>query len=503
MTADDSPLEFDSEGPDKRAIAVTNAETRLLDAVKDGEFAVISGAPKPDQTDGWQDDHTVRAAFLRHLCLHPDRYEIDPRGVQLIGARITGTLDLEAATLHRPLWITDSRFESAPNLRDATTRTFSLQDCHLPGLLADRLTVTGTLRFDRSTFSGGVRLGGATLSSSLDCTKATFDNADGFAFIANGLTCGGNVIFDNVIATGETHLLAAKITGDLDCEQATFNHPDGGAFSAERMSVQGRFYWRALARPPQGTVNFMHARVGDFVDDGSGWPKAGQVYIDGFQYESLGGDTTVRGRCKWLNRMPPTQDGKPAFWPQPYEQLVKVLRTAGHEHDARRIAMAKQDAYRTHLRARAMCKVDGHYIPGEQHVLLRLWLLFAKFTVGYGYMPWRALYGIAAVIVLGACVFGYADNAHYMHVAKERVYMDADFKNSQTLPAQYPRFNALVFSIDTMIPFVDLHQENYWLPKSDGFWGGLLRLYFWLHIVSGWILATLAAAGLAGVIKKD
>ena len=54
-----------------------------------------------------------------------------------------------------------------------------------------------------------------------------------------------------------------------------------------------------------------------------------------------------------------------------------------------------------------------------------------------------------------------------------------------------------------MIPFVDLHQETYWEPHSHGFWGGALRLYFWLHIAAGWFLATLAAAGLAGVIKKD
>jgi hypothetical protein len=90
-----------------------------------------------------------------------------------------------------------------------------------------------------------------------------------------------------------------------------------------------------------------------------------------------------------------------------------------------------------------------------------------------------------------------------MHVAKERVYMDESYVASHTLPVEYPEFNALVFSIDTLIPFVDLHQETYWEPASDGWVGGGFRFYLWLHIIAGWVFTTVAVAGFTGLIKKD
>lgn len=647
MTADDSSLEFDSEGPDKRAIAATDAETRLLNAVKNGEYAIIPGAPKPKQTDGWTDDQTVRADFLRHLCLHPDLYDIDPRGIRLIGARITDTLDLRAATLHRPLWIRESRFEAAPILRDANTDTFSLQGCHLPGLLADRLTITGTLRFDDSSFSGEVRIAGATLSGNLDCTKAAFDNAGRTAFSAYGLKCGGSVvllnvtasgetnlmgaeitrdlnceqatfdnaggtalntdglkcggnifldsvtasgttrlvgaeitgnlsciqsIFDNadgkafgadrlkcggsvflrnVTATGETLLLGANIAGNLECDQATFDNPDGDAFNAERMTVQHRFFWRDLACPPQGIVNITHARVGDFFDDGSGWPQAGQLKIDGFQYENLGGDTTVDGRCEWLGRMPKTSNSAPVFSPQPYEQLVKVLRIAGHERDARLMAIAKLDAYRDFLKAqdafqdeiheikdttpevyrafnrdKAFSKILRTYATRTPNFLRRAWYGFFKAVANYGYEPWHAGYWLALFWLLGTLIFGWAEATTYMRPAKERITASTEYTlpqsaceergwryvpapeeraapSSMCIPADYTAFHAVTYSLDILIPIVDLHQETFWEPSSAGWSGGFLRFWLWFQIIAGWVLTTVTVVGFTGVIKKD
>jgi len=600
MTADDSPLEFDSDGSDKRAIAVTDAETRLLAALENGNVADIPSAPKPDQAEDWKDDHTVRADFLRHLCLHPDTYDIDPRGVQLSGARITGTLDLEAATLHRPLWIIHSRFEAAPILRDAATRTLALHTCHLPGLRADRLSVTGTLRLIGSTFIGEVRLAGATITRNLDGTKATFDNAASTAFNAGGLKCGGDVFLHSVTATGETCLLDADITGslgctkatfdhpggnalsadrvkccgsvvlrnviatggtrlsgaeikgDLDCEQATFDNPGHTAFGAERTQVHGRFFWRSLARPPQGAVNVLHARVGDFADDGSGWPKAGLLKIDGFQYENLGGDTTVHGRCEWLDRMPKTLNSVPVFWPQPYEQLVKVLRTAGHERDARLMAIAKLDAYRVFLkdqdafqdkiltikdttperyrelnRRKGTAKILRTYATRASNFWRRAWYYFFKYVANYGYEPWRAGYWLAGFWLAGTLIFGWAEAAAYMRPAKERITASAEYTlpqpacetlgwryvavpngaapppSSMCVPADYTAFHAVTYSLDILIPIVDLHQETFWEPSSAGWRGGFLRFWLWFQIIAGWVLTTVTVVGFTGVIKKD
>ena len=81
----------------------------------------------------------------------------------------------------------------------------------------------------------------------------------------------------------------------------------------------------------------------------------------------------------------------------------------------------------------------------------------------------------------------------------------------------YPKFGALVYSLDVFVPLVDLHQATYWLPnakfgdklfKSELFGmsmptsGDLLRLYMWCHILSGWILTTLLFVGLSGFVKR-
>jgi len=53
------------------------------------------------EMQAWGEDRTVRAAVLRHLLIGKD-WPADARGVRLRGIRISGPLDLQAATLHCP-----------------------------------------------------------------------------------------------------------------------------------------------------------------------------------------------------------------------------------------------------------------------------------------------------------------------------------------------------------------------------------------------------------------
>jgi len=298
-------------------------------------------------------------------------------------------------------------------------------------------------------------------------------------------------------------------------------------------------------------VNFSDARVGDFIDDDSGWPKAKNLKIDGFQYENLGGDTTVDGRRKWLNRMPKTFNLAPIFSPQPYEQLVKVLRTAGHERDARLIAIAKLDSYRDFLkdqdafqdevheikdtkpevyrvlnRDKTFSKILRTYATRPSNLLRRTWYGFFKAVAGYGYEPWRAGYWLAGFWLAGTLIFGWAEAAAYMRPAKERITASAEYTLPQLdceergwryvatpggraaplsmcIPTDYTAFHAVTYSLDILIPIVDLHQETFWEPSSAGWRGGFLRFWLWFQIIAGWVLTTVTVVGFTGVIKKD
>ena len=90
-----------------------------------------------------------------------------------------------------------------------------------------------------------------------------------------------------------------------------------------------------------------------------------------------------------------------------------------------------------------------------------------------------------------------------MRPAKERVFMSPDYIDKGELPKHYPKFNALMYSIDMFIPIVDLRQESYWLPRYSKEHGWIYVIYMWIHIAFGWILTTLGVVGLTGIVKKE
>jgi hypothetical protein len=63
------------------------------------------------------------------------------------------------------------------------------------------------------------------------------------------------------------------------------------------------------------------------------------------------------------------------------------------------------------------------------------------------------------------------------------------------------------------VPLVKLGVGEHWMPNASGgaklrmykfsrlTQGSLLRAYFWIHIIAGWILTTLWVGGLTGLIK--
>jgi len=71
------------------------------------------------------------------------------------------------------------------------------------------------------------------------------------------------------------------------------------------------------------------------VDDAECWPKAGMLFLDGFQYEEIAYGSPVgwKDRLVWLER-------QEEFVPGPYEQLAKVYRARRDAHAARKVLIA-------------------------------------------------------------------------------------------------------------------------------------------------------------------
>ena len=263
---------------------------------------------------------------------------------------------------------------------------------------------------------------------------------------------------DGFHAQGQVSLQNAEIGGPLEFNRATITNPGGRSLMAQELRASALIF-RELVPPPE-SVSLLAAKVGTLVDDPASWPY--RLDLTGFTYEVLYENRPVstRRRLDWLSRNPG------GYVPQPYEQLAAVYRRAGRDEDARTVAIAKQRARRRTLS-----------LPGKA------WSLLLDALVGYGYRTWLAGLWLFAFVLAGWFVFDRAYPAHMTPTAKP------------TEPQ--PDFQPMLYALDTLLPVVDLRQQNYWIPQGGAQW------WAWASIMAGWVLTTAVVAALTGLLKRD
>lgn len=139
------------------------------------------------------------------------------------------------------------------------------------------------------------------------------------------------------------------------------------------------------------------------------------------------------------------------------------------------------------------------------------WYKFFGKLIGYGYRPWNALYASLLIVTIGAVLF----KVGYLAKLIAPTGNDAYYEGTEEIRDTYPKFNMLIYSLETFVPIVKLKLEEYWIPDAnrgpvllrfDRFplltIGGLLRCYLWFHILAGWVLTTLWVAGFTGLLKS-
>jgi len=363
-------------------------------------------------------------------------------------------------------------------------------------LSADRLVVEGEVCL-RSGFraNGEVRLLGGQLRGNLDCAQSMFHNPRGPALNGDSLSVGQVLLWHGFQARGSVRLVGARINGDLNCTGGSFcaeetpDNPHGVALTIDRAEIQELFL-RQVSQPSKGSVSVAYARVHLLNDDLESWPKSGRSWLDGFVYNTIAAPapTHAKERLDWLNRQPTER-----FWPQPYEQLVLVLRRMGHERDAKKIAIAKQRALRK----------SGELGPGAF-----MWNLILGAAVGHGYRSGLAILWMLLFIAIGTGVFDKAQQMGLITPANEIAYeaMISNRLGGMSKAISQSDFQPLLYSIDVLLPFVDLHQKSSWRlyerkPKDWVYVG--CETYFLVHLILGWLLTGLLVAALTGVIKKD
>src|SRR6266487_2030780 len=224
---------------------LNSAERKLLAAVVSGALVDLQAgrARQDDPSDGarWGRGRTLRAELLARLLTGDLTSQSGrPRAVKLRGAHITGSLNLEAATLTCPLLLWDCHIDEPVSFDEVTAPAIRMLGCHLPGLTASQLRTTGDLILSAVVFTrtGEIRLDGAHIGGSLALVGVTFRNPGGTALNADGLTVERNMLCGGgFTAKGEVSLLGATIGGDLNLRGAKLANPERTALTADRITV--------------------------------------------------------------------------------------------------------------------------------------------------------------------------------------------------------------------------------------------------------------------------
>ena len=226
------------------------------------------------------------------------------------------------------------------------------------------------------------------------------------------------------------------------------------------------------------------------------------------------------------------------FAPQPYLQLARVVREAGFEGAATRV-LVRLERNRT--------------VYGDLGSLEFLGRVILDIFLKYGYSQFRPLRILLGWFWISVVVFevGFFDGVviptkDNSSVASEVQSCVASARDSKVAAASCPtpdktkkqtgqaptpkpaiEFNALVFSLETLVPLVDLNQKKNWTveplshtkvpaPASGllGFFADLINVWqqfpdslpsFFLlfNAFFGWFLGISAAAGVSGLLRND
>jgi hypothetical protein len=510
---------------------LTAVEAGMWEAFRNGSaYDLSSGDSIADDPHGghpWGPERTVRAHILCWLLLDgPPALSGRVASLKLSGVNISGTLDLAGGTVVPYLELKSCRFEREVLLPEARFTTVRLVNCSVPRLEATRVRTEGDLHLPRCRFQSGLRLTDARIGTDLLLNQAiAYRNRRGHSIDADGITVGMDLQAELLESHGELSLRGAKIGVSLSLRGARLVNPytrlalnapqltvgrtlylspagvgsplagnttpargvriqrfecqggvrlDDGRFGDAIDLERARFVFtdeQELAmrrvqvpelrflgeKPLRGKVVLSGARVANLVDRADSWPGPGNLHMLGFAYQNLvpHGPFPLRRRLEWLAAATAEYNS------EPYERLATVLRESGEDQDAREVLLAKQRRRRETLPP-----------------LSKVWGYLQDLVVAYGYRPGRAATSMAVLWAIGSAAFIHA-------------------QHTPTNPDAHPAWNPALFSLDLLLPVIDLGQRSQW--QISGTWQWLATTL----VLLGWILATAVAAGATRLLGRS
>jgi hypothetical protein len=508
----------------------------------------------PAHADKWGHEREIRADLIRWLCVDPDASRmVDPAGIRILGARITGRLNLSRVRVPFPIVLRNCAVPERISLAATVVPSLDLGGGHIGEMDAPGIEVDNDLKLDAKFQAAGeinvaeARIGGSLTSSGRFKSSAIdldlFDpkNTQRRAFYGLQMRIGGDLIFRDLhidggvqisgtttgadlvmdgsfldpgmtaidasstdiagnvvigygvpfVSDGLVNFVTAKIGTDFFVAQATFSGAAGTphGLDASGISVKNALVWTNVSLPNGGFLYLTGASAEALIDDEKSWPSQGNLLLDGFTYTGFSQTNGTDALGDADTRLRWLRL-EPGYHPQPYSQLAKVLNDSGDQAGAIQVLIASDDAnYRR------------FGLPG------RIWGGFLNATIGYGYEPLRAILWSAAVVLFGSIVVTAGKRADVMRFKWPDVNPPPPGDSTVGL-------HPMLYSLDVFLPFVNLHQEQHWWPDETAssecavlglrvpIRGAVLRYYLWLHIIAGWLLSAIFIAGVTGLVRS-
>jgi hypothetical protein len=317
-------------------------------------------------------------------------------------------------------------------------------------LAGDGAGLDGMLSLRKLHARGELSLRSIRIGREVMMIGAELDNAGGIACRLSGADISGDVICQQMSVIGGIRITGGRIGGRLNLEQVRISN-DGRIAIGARAIQAGQLSLRP-SEPIRGLVDLSHARIEVYRDDPDHWPD--ELSVDGMTYQALEPRLPARDRLRWLAKDP---NGPQS---QPYEHLAAHYMQIGQPEEARSVWYAKEREQRK-----------------AASPLARFWGVVQDVTLGYGYRPWRAVVWLTLLVIAGSLTF--------------------HFQKPPPLQAHVlPHFNSFIYTLDLLLPLVDLGLKHAFNPSGVGQW------LSYVLTAAGWVLVTTIAAAAARVLRR-
>ncbi|MFN7267993.1 MAG: hypothetical protein ACK5UA_03195 [Cereibacter sp.] len=431
-----------------------------------------------------------------------------------------GDILLRSATVTGPISLRGARIGS-----DLVMDGMTLSHEGDRALSAERIFIRGSALMRGATVRGGIALLGARIGGDFDLVGSSIERPSAPAVEADSADITGDAAFRQARITGMVSLVTARIGGDVDLTGTHAANPGDVAVRLNRTVVGGALFLRDGAAI-DGALSLNGAELGAITDEAASWPKPGDLLLNRCLYKAfLGAPVGAADRLNWLSRQDPSRWGED-FWPQPYEHLARVLAEMGHDDDAMVVLLEKDRLWRRAARLRA------------PSLALRLAMTLRDailgMTIGYGRRPLRALIWLLVLGLMGWAVYVVLEREGAIRPNVSVILRSPEWvlcgvpegeklflvslgtvrsglaKPGQTQlrcfhdqpeSAAYPKHNALMLSVDTLIPVMETGQRDFWSPDTRTPLGRAGKSFLYFQTLAGWALSLLAVAGFSGIVK--